>query len=133
MKKNSNLPNITKETSLLFQDLSLLIEQSKKTVASFVNNAMAMLFWHVGSRINTHVLSNKRAAYGKEIIVTLSRQLVLAHGNNFEEKNLRRMMQFAEIFDKKEIVVTLSRQLSWSHFLAIIPLRSHEALRIRDQ
>ncbi len=127
MKKVLIQSNQTKETNLLYQDLSLLIEQSKKAVASLVNNTMAMLFWQVGSRINAHVLSNKRAAYGKQIVVTLSRQLVMAHGNNFEEKNLRRMMQFAEIFSEEEIVVTLSRQLSWSHFLAIIPLRSREA------
>ena len=46
------------------------------------------------------------------------------YGRNFEEKNLRRMLQFAECFPEKKIVVTLSRQLSWSHFIAIIPLRT---------
>jgi hypothetical protein len=28
-----------------------------------------------------------------------------------------------EIFSNMEIVVTLSRQLSWSHFVAILPLK----------
>ena len=37
------------------------------------------------------------------------------------------MLQFAEQFSDEEIVVTLSRQLSWSHFLALIPLKSNEA------
>ena len=46
---------------------------------------------------------------------------------NFEEKNLRRMLQFAEQFNDLEIVVTLSRQLSWSHFLALIPIKKQEA------
>ena len=36
-------------------------------------------------------------------------------------------MQFAEQFSDKQIVVTLSRQLSWSHFLAIIPIKNPEA------
>ena len=40
---------------------------------------------------------------------------------------MRRMLQFAEQFVEEEIVVTLSRQLSWSHFLALIPLKSGEA------
>jgi predicted nuclease of restriction endonuclease-like (RecB) superfamily len=40
----------------------------------------------------------------------------------FAEKNLRRMVQFAEVFPDEQIVVTLSRQLGWSHFVAIIPL-----------
>jgi predicted nuclease of restriction endonuclease-like (RecB) superfamily len=49
------------------------------------------------------------------------------YGRNFEEKNLRRMMQFVDQFTDKEIVVTVSRQLSWSHFLAIIPIKNPEA------
>ena len=57
----------------------------------------------------------------------MSRQLVERFGNNYEEKNLRRMIQFVEKFSDFEIVVTLSRQLSWSHFLAIIPLKDNEA------
>jgi len=40
----------------------------------------------------------------------------------FNEKNLRRMIQFAEVFPEEQIIVTLSRQLGWSHFVAIIPL-----------
>jgi predicted nuclease of restriction endonuclease-like (RecB) superfamily len=36
-------------------------------------------------------------------------------------------LQFAEQFFNEEIVVSLSRHLSWSHFLALIPLKSSEA------
>jgi hypothetical protein len=32
---------------------------------------------------------------------------------SFELRNLRRMMQFCEVFPDVEIVVTMSRQLSW--------------------
>jgi hypothetical protein len=98
MNTNSKRLSPANETTLLYQDISLLIEQSKKAVSSYVNNAMTMLFWQIGGRINAHVLDHKRARYGEQIVVTLSRQLVSAHGNNFEEKNLRRMMQFAAIF-----------------------------------
>lgn len=73
---------------------------------------MTILFWHVGSRILSKTLQNKRADYGKQIVVTLSRELVEKYGNNFEEKNLRRMIQFAEQYSELEKVVTLSRHLS---------------------
>jgi len=33
------------------------------------------------------------------------------------------MIQFAEVFPNKEIVVSLIRQLSWTHFIALIPLK----------
>ena len=36
---------------------------------------------------------------------------------------LRRMVQFAATYPDEPIVVTLSRQLSWSHFLALLPLK----------
>lgn len=54
--------------------------------------------------------------------MTASRQLVALYGRGYSEKNLRRMVQFAEVFPDEEIVVTLSRQLSWSHFSALLPL-----------
>ena len=57
-----------------------------------------MLYWHVGDRIHREILQEERAEYGKSIVVTVSRQLALEYGNGFTDKNLRRMMQFAEVF-----------------------------------
>jgi predicted nuclease of restriction endonuclease-like (RecB) superfamily len=44
-------------------------------------------------------------------------------GRGFAEKNLRRMIQFAEAFPDQQIVVSLIRQLTWTHFIALIPLK----------
>jgi len=117
---------ITRKKSL-FDEISLLIEQSRDTLHRQVNNTIVLLFWNIGRRINIDVLQNKRADYGKQIVVTLSRQLSEMYGRSFEEKNLRRMIQFSELFTNKQIVVTLSRHLSWSHFLILIALKSDEA------
>jgi len=112
---------------MLFNEISVLIEQSRRLMYSQVNETIVLLFWTIGHRINSDILLNKRADYGKQIVVTLSRQLTEKFGRSFEEKNLRRMLQFAEQFTDEEIVVTLSRQLSWSHFLALFPLKSNDA------
>src|SRR6187551_3162372 len=64
-----------KRESMLLHELSLLIEQSRNRVAVVANSALAMLFWQLGKRINEHILQNRRAAYGKEIVSTLSTQL----------------------------------------------------------
>ncbi len=88
---------------------------------------ITMLFWHIGKRINENILQNKRAEYGKQIVSTVSAQLENKYGRNFEEKNVRRMLQFAEQFQDLNIVVPLARQLTWSHFLILIPLKSQEA------
>lgn len=62
-----------------------------------------------------------------QIVAPLSRQLVSEFGRGFADKNLRRMMQFAEAFPDEEIVATLSRQLSWSHLKELLPLgRPHQ-------
>lgn len=111
----------------LLKELSQLIEQSQRQFITQANSNLTMLFWHIGNRINENILQNKRADYGKQIVVTLSRELTKKYGRNFEEKNLRRMLQFAEQFTDNSIVVTLSRQLSWSHFLALIPLKTLES------
>ena len=100
----------------LLNEISQLIEQSQLQLVAQANSTLTMLFWYIGNRINRSILQDKRADYGKQIVVTLSRQLTEIYGRNFAEKNLRRMLQFAEQFTDKELVVTLSRQLSWSHF-----------------
>ncbi len=104
-----------------------LIETTKSQVVSQANSALTILYWHIGNQILTQKLHYNRADYGKQIVVTLSRELTTRFGNNYEEKNLRRMIQFAERFPDFENVVTLSRQLSWSHFLTLIPVKNKQA------
>jgi len=122
MKNSVQYPEQT-----LFNDLSQLIEQSKNFVIVQANSVMTMLFWNVGKRINEDILQNKRADYGKQIVATLAQQLTEKYGKNFEAKNLRRMMQFAELFPEPQIVAPLARQLSWSHFQILIPLKDEKA------
>lgn len=112
------------QNSQLLDDLKQLINETRFRVATNINSGIVILNWKVGRRISDEILNNQRAEYGKTIVVTLSRELVEQFGRNYEEKNLRRMIQFAEKFPDFENVVTLSRQLSWSHFLVLIPLKA---------
>jgi len=111
---------------LLLNELSHLIEQSKRFIATHANSILTMMFWNVGKRINEDILKNKRADYGKQIVTTLSTQLSEKYGRNFEKTNLSRMMRFAQLFPDERIVATLSQQLSWSHFKELIPLKTDE-------
>lgn len=115
------------DEQLLFQQIVELIEKTKHQVAVQINSGVTLLFWQVGKHVNNFILNNQRAEYGKQIVSTLSAQLVAQYGRNYEEKNLRRMLQFAEQFTDFEIVVPLARQLSWSHFILLLPLKSQEA------
>ncbi len=59
----------------LFNELAQLIEESQRQLVSAANSTLTMLFLQIRHRINENILQNKRADYGKQIIVTLSRQL----------------------------------------------------------
>jgi len=107
----------------LIVDIRRLIEETRSAVAVTVNAGLTVLYWRIGKRIKEEILKGHRAEYGKRIIVSLSRQLVQEYGNSFSEKNLRRMIQFAEVFPDEQIVVSLIRHLSWTHLLALIPLK----------
>lgn len=107
----------------LLGDIKKLIEKSRQSVAVTVNTEMSILYWNIGKRVNKEFLGNQRAEYGKQIVSTLCRQLAVEYGTAFSEKNLRRMMQFADVFPDETIVVSLIRQLSWTHILAIIPIQ----------
>jgi predicted nuclease of restriction endonuclease-like (RecB) superfamily len=104
-----------------------LCQCTRSTITAQANCALTLLFWKIGRRVTEEVLQNKRADYGRQIVVTLARQLTESYGRNFDERNLRRMLQFAEQFQEIEIVSTLSTQLSWSHFVELLPLKSPEA------
>lgn len=104
----------------LLGDIRSLIEQSRQQLASAVNSALTLLYWHIGQRIRTEVLQGERAAYGEQIVSTLSAQLEQEYGRGFSGKNLRHMLRFAEVFPGAEIVSAARRQLSWTHFRALI-------------
>ncbi|MCX6183005.1 MAG: PDDEXK nuclease domain-containing protein [Bacteroidetes bacterium] len=108
---------------LLFNDITKLIEESKKYVAHTVNATLTILYWKIGKRINRDLLKNKRANYGAQIVATPSRQLTEKYGSGFGEKSIRRMIQFSEVFPDEKIVASATRQLSWSHFIELIPLK----------
>jgi hypothetical protein len=110
----------------LLNDIRLIINDGKTRLISVVNSALTFTYWNIGKRINQDILKNERAEYGKQIVTTLSSKLVSEYGKSFEARNLRRMMQFAEIFPDVEIVVPLARHLSWSHFLILIPIKNKD-------
>ena len=109
--------------SALLADIRSLIEQARRRVAASVNADMVMLYWQIGDRIRRHILRQERAEYGGQIVQTLSAQLAAEFGRGFSRANLFNMVRFADGFADPAIVQTLSVQLSWSHFLALLPLK----------
>ncbi len=78
------------ETDLLI-DLRSLIQQARSGVAQAVNSAQVLLYWEIGRRIRTEILDEKRAAYGAEILSTVSKELAAEFGQGFSPPNLSRI------------------------------------------
>lgn len=121
-RRKASVPSPAAPSALL-GDIRALIEAANKRAASAVNSELTMLYWRIGQRIRSQVLDGRRGAYGKEVLPTLGAQLVKEYGGSFAEQNLRRMVQFAATFPDERILVSLIRELSWTHFIALMPLK----------
>ena len=108
----------------LLKDLRQIIDTARSHVAATANYELTAMYWHIGNRINNEVLKNERAEYGKQIVSQVARQLQEEYGTKgFEERTIRRMMQFAQMFPDFQIVSPLVSKLSWTHFLIVMPLK----------
>jgi len=50
---------------MLYNEISMLIEHSRRAIYKQASGASVLLFWQIGHRINNDILENKRADYGK--------------------------------------------------------------------
>jgi predicted nuclease of restriction endonuclease-like (RecB) superfamily len=128
MKKNaSHAPENTISTTVnktaLLTDLRTLIQSARQRVAAAANASYSLLCWQVGSRLLLENLQEGRAAYGKQILATVSQELTAEFGAGFSYTALTRMVRFAEWMKDQGILATLSTQLSWSHFIELLPIK----------
>ncbi|MCL2186287.1 MAG: DUF1016 N-terminal domain-containing protein, partial [Treponema sp.] len=82
----------------LYERVVKIIENRKSRAVTYANQETTMMFWEIGQHINSIVLDNNRAAYGKKILTALSAKLMIRYGRIFSERNLYRMTLFAERF-----------------------------------
>ena len=88
-------PTVIDEASLL-ADLRALIQSARQRVATVANATQTLLYWHVGRRLLKENLQDGRAAYGKRILATVSRELALEFGRGFNYAAVNRMIQSIE-------------------------------------
>lgn len=112
----------------LYADVCKLVEEARIHVAKTANQTITLLYWKIGKRINADLLDGKRAEYGKQIVSQVATQLQNQYGSRgFQERNIHRMMQFADLFADYKIVSQAATKLSWSHFIELLAIK--EALQ----
>ncbi len=121
-RARTDAPESVDESGLL-SDLRGLIQSARQRIASVANATTTFLFWSVGRRLLRENLQAGRAAYGKQILATVSQELTGEFGPGFNYTGLTRMVRFAEWMTDERILVALSQELSWSHFVELLPIK----------
>jgi hypothetical protein len=79
MKKRDNqlspMSNMQIDEDALYNRVSEIIEYRKSRAGAYANREVTLMYWEVGEHINTVILDGGRAAYGKNILSTLSTKL----------------------------------------------------------
>ena len=78
----------------LYKDACLIIDKAQQTAYSAVNEMLIKRNWLLGLRIQHEILQEQRAAYGKQVIKSLSEGLVKRYGRGFSMRNLYYFIDF---------------------------------------
>ena len=108
------------EDKVLFSDLKKIIDSSRENVAKTINSEITLLYWKIGERINTEILQEKRAEYGKQILKELAKSLTFHYGSGWSDRHLRYCVQLSEVFPELKILHTVCAKLTWSHLKILI-------------
>jgi hypothetical protein len=83
----SKVPAAIDPTALL-ADLRSLIQSGRQRIASAANSTFTVLCWQVGRRLLREDLEAGRAAYGKQILATVSQELMTEFGAGFSARSI---------------------------------------------
>jgi len=125
--KNKIQLSDTEHENMIFSNVSQIIEKRKFNAVSAANSQVVLMFWEIGTYINSVILGMERAEYGKKILSTVSTKLVTNYGSPFVEANLYRMKRFALVFSDINVIADFVPFLSWSHFCEIMRIKDEPA------
>lgn len=109
---------------ILSEEVTAMVTESKNKVAQQINTGLTLLYWNIGHRIKTEIIKDRRATYGQEVILTLSKHLTENFGRGWSKRQLHSCVRFSEIYPDIEIVHSLSAQLSWTHIRQVLPIEN---------
>lgn len=109
----------------LYQRISSMVDNARRTAYSAVNFTMVSLYWSIGKLIvEDEQNGQERAEYGKAVLEKLSKKLTSEFGRGFDVSNLRYMRQFYTEFSNCD---TLRHELTWSHYRLLLRVKNEQA------
>ena len=109
----------TKEVDNLYNDIKILVEESRNRVYKTVNTEMIDLYWNIGKIVMEKQNGSDRAKYGEYLIENISEKLTNDYGKGFSSRNIKRMRKLYQCYPNR---TTLLSQLTWSHYLELIKI-----------
>jgi len=107
---------------LLLTQISTLISDAKRHVATTINDTLVETYWSVGKYIvEFEQGGDARAKYGDQLLINLSKDLTSRLGKGFSRSNLQNMRL---LFMRFPIRQTLSGKLSWSHIIELVGIEN---------
>ena len=83
------------DSKRLLDDISCLVENSRRRVAQSVNSELVMLYWQIGKRISEDLPAENRAEYGAKVVELVSESLTAEYGKGFRRSNVFHMRRFS--------------------------------------
>ena len=106
--------NQPSKTGALLSSIKEVILKAKQVAYKSNNSILLNTYWEIGRLIvEDEQQGAAKAAYGKAVLKTLSKQLTLEFGKGYDERNLSNIRAFYLSFP---IWNALRTELSWTHY-----------------
>ena len=120
---NQNDPSL----QTLIGQLRALVSDARSRALRSVDAIQVRTCWEIGRHVVEFEQSgNSRAEYGKRLLPRLADSLTAEFGRGFDERNLRNMRGFFQIFPIWNAVRT---ELSWTHYRTLLRVENEQARR----
>jgi predicted nuclease of restriction endonuclease-like (RecB) superfamily len=102
----------------LIDKIGNVYQSAKSKIISAVNTEMLYAYWQIGRDIIEFEQGGQlKAEYGKQLLLSLAKDLTDKHGRGFSRSNLQYMRLLYQYYP---ICQTLSGKLTWSHYVELL-------------
>lgn len=126
--KQADIPSGLSDNT--YSQIKQVLLQARATVLTTVNTAMIKAYWHVGKLIVEAQGGEERAAYGNDLLRSISARLTKEFGKGFDASNLRNMRAFYLSFPNCD---ALRHNLSWTHYRHLIRVSNPDARKYYEE
>lgn len=130
----------------LFNSISELIKEARKSVVKHVNTVMVFTYYHIGKMIVEHEQrGQERASYSQETLKHLSIRLTKEYGKGYSVDNLEKFRRFYLVYnsqisespvrkslDSSLLVFQETFQLSWTHYFHLLRIQDAQERRFYE-